>query len=86
MSYVVYFIELLKFKTFNNIVSLISDSTIKVENDFCAFFFNRLVIQRYRTLNNIFTLIVDQETLNIYIAISKKRLIINNNEFDIIKI
>ena len=86
MNYIVYFIKRFKPETFNDIVLLINDSTIKVENDFRAFFFNRLIIQRYRILNNIFTFTVDQETLNIHIAISKKRLIVNNNEFNIIKI
>ena len=86
MNHIVYLVERLKFKMFNNIVSSISDSTIKVENDFRASLFNRLIIQRYRILNNIFTFIVDQETLNIHIAILKKRLIVNNNEFDIIRI
>ena len=86
INHIVYLIEYLKFKTFNNIVSSINDSTMKVENDFRASLFNRLVIQRYRILNNIFAFIVDQETLNIHIAMSKKRLIINNDEFNIIRI
>ena len=44
INYIIYFIERLKFKTFNNIVSSINDSTMKIENDFHAFLFNRLVI------------------------------------------
>ena len=44
VSHIVYLIERFKSETFNDIVSSINDSTMKIENDFRASLFNHLVV------------------------------------------